>query len=159
MLFGSGKTFAQLVCTNLLTSDVDWLVEDNPRCRLPAAGMRRRSFVCHVVIRFRQKTVKRNMSQISRLTLTFTSISHLQWTVIKLNIFAHLGRWPDWIKLTGNANLDSEYLQSFFFNSINLTVWLEKQIPIKITWIMTEIATRPCDLCRASDELVYNSAL
>ena len=49
----------------LLTGDVDRLVEDDPRRGLPAAGVRRRSLVGHVVIGLGQQTVQRHVSQIS----------------------------------------------------------------------------------------------
>lgn len=39
--------------TDLLSSDVDGLVEDDPGRRLPASRVRRRALVRHVIVRLR----------------------------------------------------------------------------------------------------------
>lgn len=52
----------------LLTCDINWFVENDPRCCLPAARVSCRSLVRHVVVRLREKTVKWNVPQISRLS-------------------------------------------------------------------------------------------
>lgn len=53
-----------------MPGNIDGLVEDDPSGRLPAAGVRRRALVRHVVIRFRQEAEQRDVLQLRRLPCT-----------------------------------------------------------------------------------------